>query len=80
MDSANKVLAITLMCITVVVSVAIGTVGFNHWQTNKRISEAITNGFAPSEANCAYEDTMGNNPTCVLFANGRANKLPNSKN
>jgi hypothetical protein len=52
---------------TTLVAIVITITTYNH-NKNIVISEMVKNGASPVEALCALDDSMGNNPTCVIAA------------
>ena len=52
---------------TAIVAIVITITTYSH-SKNVVISEMIKNGASPVEALCALDDTMGDNPTCVITA------------
>lgn len=52
---------------TAIVAIVITCTIYTH-NKNFVISEMVKNGASPVEALCALDDSMGNNPTCVIAA------------
>lgn len=54
-----------------IVAITIGTIvvsSLNYTiEQDRVVADMVNNGMNPVAANCAIHDSMGNNPTCVLY-------------
>ena len=41
---------------------------FHYRHNNKLVAEMVKNGASPIEAACSFDDSLGNNPSCIIFA------------